>query len=450
MQETMSELSALTKSFDLAGRTTWIAASDSVQPVNEDATNRAGQRLTNFMDVDLAIQRATRAVTSRYKWLVKDRALCLDLLGLTTWTNHAALQSVAAIVESKLTELVDVRRDRNYMCVQNSEYECEIERLTRQTGRMAEEMIVIENFLKSGQDELLVFKKQLTEIGKSIMLQTAKEQCRGKLTREKQTNQTSPYKYESKNKKSRNIQSCHLTATRNGEAENKTKRHKQVEFVQVSEENIKKLRKHAEQMEKSLNSAMTTTSSVLKASTHTKKASDSSSSSRETVLHDIALSTKNGLPNKKSTAESSMDAKSVKTENDSYKAKNNPNEVIKKDRTHPNTNKRCLSNRDYASKSVMTDPRRNRTLSVGSKKEPRGNNKLTVGKSRLTKLGKCLRCQKLFTATDNHKLSCCFHRKSKERIEVYNEIGLLTDVRYVWKCCQHEERYEGCCYDHHV
>lgn len=67
-----------------------------------------------------------------------------------------------------------------------------------------------------------------------------------------------------------------------------------------------------------------------------------------------------------------------------------------------------------------------------------------------SQVSKCLRCQRLFTATDNHKLACCFHSKDKHRQELYTDGGQLLKVHYVWQCCQQDGDTDGCCYGHHV
>lgn len=63
---------------------------------------------------------------------------------------------------------------------------------------------------------------------------------------------------------------------------------------------------------------------------------------------------------------------------------------------------------------------------------------------------KCLRCNKLFTLNDNHKKSCNYHPKGKERIEQYSDRGKLVKVSYVWKCCMMGPEHPGCCYGQHV
>ncbi|XP_045181582.2 uncharacterized protein LOC123540547 [Mercenaria mercenaria] len=63
---------------------------------------------------------------------------------------------------------------------------------------------------------------------------------------------------------------------------------------------------------------------------------------------------------------------------------------------------------------------------------------------------KCLRCNKLFTLNDNHKKSCNYHPKGKERIEQYSDRGKLVKVTYVWKCCMMGPDNPGCTYGQHV
>ncbi|XP_060065919.1 uncharacterized protein LOC132546224 [Ylistrum balloti] len=66
------------------------------------------------------------------------------------------------------------------------------------------------------------------------------------------------------------------------------------------------------------------------------------------------------------------------------------------------------------------------------------------------KVSKCLRCQKLFTLNDNHKKACCYHPRSKERVEEYTSKGRLTRVSYVWQCCRQSVDSQGCLYGQHV
>ncbi|XP_033726967.1 uncharacterized protein LOC117316471 [Pecten maximus] len=66
------------------------------------------------------------------------------------------------------------------------------------------------------------------------------------------------------------------------------------------------------------------------------------------------------------------------------------------------------------------------------------------------KVSKCLRCQKLFTLNDNHKKACCYHPRSKERVEEYTSKGRLTRVSYVWQCCRQTVDSQGCLYGQHV
>ena len=71
-------------------------------------------------------------------------------------------------------------------------------------------------------------------------------------------------------------------------------------------------------------------------------------------------------------------------------------------------------------------------------------------RGKANQVNKCLRCQKIFNATDNHKLACCFHEKDKERVEIYTDGGQLVKVTYLWKCCNKSSDIDGCCYGHHV
>ena len=65
-------------------------------------------------------------------------------------------------------------------------------------------------------------------------------------------------------------------------------------------------------------------------------------------------------------------------------------------------------------------------------------------------VAKCLRCNKLFSSIDNHKLACCYHVKEKERVEHYDQDGRLIRVIYAWRCCQQPQESDGCCYGQHV
>lgn len=73
-----------------------------------------------------------------------------------------------------------------------------------------------------------------------------------------------------------------------------------------------------------------------------------------------------------------------------------------------------------------------------------------VSKAKGGKVSKCLRCQKLFTLNDNHKKSCCYHPRTKERVEEYNSKGKLQRVTYVWQCCQQGMDSQGCIHGQHI
>ena len=73
-----------------------------------------------------------------------------------------------------------------------------------------------------------------------------------------------------------------------------------------------------------------------------------------------------------------------------------------------------------------------------------------ISKAKGGKVSKCLRCQKLFTLNDNHKKACCFHPRTKERVEEYNSKGKLQRVTYVWQCCQQGIDSQGCIYGQHL
>lgn len=73
-----------------------------------------------------------------------------------------------------------------------------------------------------------------------------------------------------------------------------------------------------------------------------------------------------------------------------------------------------------------------------------------ISKAKGGKVSKCLRCQKLFTLNDNHKKACCYHPRTKERVEEYNSKGKLQRVTYVWQCCQQGIDNQGCIYGQHI
>ncbi|XP_005095398.1 uncharacterized protein LOC101852615 [Aplysia californica] len=91
----------------------------------------------------------------------------------------------------------------------------------------------------------------------------------------------------------------------------------------------------------------------------------------------------------------------------------------------------------WASSSTSTSKRKARVI---SRFRPTGGGMVA----------KCLRCQKLFSSVDNHKLACCYHLKGKERLEHYDHCGRLLRVLYAWKCCRQPQDAEGCCYGQHV
>ena len=63
---------------------------------------------------------------------------------------------------------------------------------------------------------------------------------------------------------------------------------------------------------------------------------------------------------------------------------------------------------------------------------------------------RCLRCHKIYTARENHKMSCRYHPKSKKKIEKYDHRGKLLMVTYIFECCMQRTDAAGCCIGEHV
>ncbi|XP_023932927.1 putative mediator of RNA polymerase II transcription subunit 26 [Lingula anatina] len=62
----------------------------------------------------------------------------------------------------------------------------------------------------------------------------------------------------------------------------------------------------------------------------------------------------------------------------------------------------------------------------------------------------CLRCHRLYTLKDNHKMACHFHPRGKLKIERYDSEGRLERVEYVWECCKQRGDAAPCCHGEHV
>ena len=63
---------------------------------------------------------------------------------------------------------------------------------------------------------------------------------------------------------------------------------------------------------------------------------------------------------------------------------------------------------------------------------------------------KCLRCHKVYTVRDNHKMACRYHPKSKKKIEKYDDKGKLVMVNFIWECCLQKPESLGCSSGEHI
>lgn len=62
----------------------------------------------------------------------------------------------------------------------------------------------------------------------------------------------------------------------------------------------------------------------------------------------------------------------------------------------------------------------------------------------------CLRCHRLYTQKDNHKMACHFHPRGKLKVEKYDSAGKLEKVQYMWECCKQKPDAPPCCHGEHV
>ena len=63
---------------------------------------------------------------------------------------------------------------------------------------------------------------------------------------------------------------------------------------------------------------------------------------------------------------------------------------------------------------------------------------------------KCLRCHKIYTVRDNHKMACRYHSKGKKKIEKYDDKGKLVMVNFIWECCLQKPESLGCNAAEHI
>ncbi|XP_052763432.1 uncharacterized protein LOC128205660 isoform X1 [Mya arenaria] len=227
--------------------------------------------------------------------------------------------------------------------------------------------------------------------------------------------------------------------------------------IQISAEKLSRLRRSAKKLENSLQDALTQMDTFRKGM----KAPKSNQSSLFVTPRQMASSSLGHMPDlppalkkEMKLLPSPMHMWSTKLEVNGPRIHDAEIELIKMQEKEKEEKKRRAKEkrREALQKSqekILNSQEaptfRSLMKSLDEVKKTKGKNFKPVGQ-----VTKCLRCNKLFTLNDNHKKSCNYHPKGKERIEQYSDRGKLVKVTYVWKCCMMGPDNPGCTYGQHV
>ncbi|XP_062577265.1 uncharacterized protein LOC134239121 isoform X1 [Saccostrea cucullata] len=229
--------------------------------------------------------------------------------------------------------------------------------------------------------------------------------------------------------------------------------------IPISEEKLHKIRHSAKKLENSLQDALTQMDSYRKGSQGSMKYSHASMISNNFKLKPLLPNGEEETPeNDKfvTWAQSKMEVSGKTSESPREKVVKSSLDQVKEVRKR---SKQIL----YSDSRIRQEERESRRVEriypneskkactfrslVRSLDEMRQRK---ISKAKGGKVSKCLRCQKLFTLNDNHKKACCYHPRTKERVEEYNSKGKLQRVTYVWQCCQQGIDSQGCIYGQHI
>ena len=359
---------------------------------------------------------------------MEDRFQCIETLE----SLDPAPTSLASAVKGLKERLDKLAQEKASLHTQLNQAETETSQLRQQNEHMYEEVQGMEAKMRSKQDDLEALKAQLKELEKMVRMSKKSVADKSVGTHP----QPSKHVHKSHEPTPQPTQPAHaVSSTAKDHMFSLT--HRQPSLIELSEEKLRVLKERAKKLEHSLHGAIASMDKLRKVAPRGGPKPNSSPSSGLNTAVFVALPTQSESSQAKTKAWMSASFQVTNTAS----ASSTTAPVPKLGRFQP-TERRCFSERPAAAASADTD-------AEGKALPPRGDSR-RLARTRSGQVSKCLRCQKLFTATDNHKLACCYHGKGKERMEVYSDGGQLVRVHYVWKCCNQQAESDGCCYGHHV
>ena len=383
------------------------------------------KEISSAEDAGQGIQTCVQVLAECCNALMEDRFQCIDVLDC----GDPLPESLGAAVQALKERLARAEAERNSLQTQCSKCTAENAELRKRNEQLFQEVEKMQSKMKDKQGDLETLKTQLKEIDEAVRFRKSNlvDKCVGTALDlfkpqarppepAARTSGASPKKAEGAS-----------AATSTPREDMYTQTFREPSFIELSEEKLRVLKERARKLENSLHGAIASMDKLRKAAPKTSSSFPCSATTTATFV------TLPSHPPPKEAVKSWMSA-SFEVTNATSASVTAP--VPKLGHFKP-TERRCFSERP-AGKS-------NDEPSDKGRWESR-----KAARSRAGQVSKCLRCQKLFTTTDNHKLACCFHSKGKERMEVYSEGGQLVKVKYVWKCCHQQGDSDGCCYGHHV
>ncbi|XP_076456556.1 uncharacterized protein LOC143290888 [Babylonia areolata] len=367
--------------------------------------------------------------------LMEDRFQCITILGC----SNPVPDMVATAVQELKDKVALKETEKDSLKKQLSAFEAETSKVRKQNEQFFEEIQKMEEKMTKKHEDLEVLKAQLKEIDKMVKFRknNTSDKCVGTTVGMFKPSNRPPLPSALSSKTRFKSVEDISRASWTSREHVYTQTLREPSLIEVSEEKLRVLKERAKQLESSLHGAIATMDKLRRAAPGSEyKPPSSPSSSAFTTATFVALpSQRETRANPKSWMTASFQV--TNTVSSSVTAP-----VPKLGHFQP-TERRCFSERPAAKAGDEND------VNQASTEKVKGDSRKT-SRSRTNQVSKCLRCQKLFTATDNHKLACCFHSKSKERMEVYNDDGQLVRVQYVWKCCHQKGDNDGCCYGQHV
>lgn len=386
-------------------------------------------------DVGQGIQACVQILAECCSALMEDRFQCIDVLDC----GDPVPESLGAAVQSLKDKLAQAEAEKNSLQTQCSQHTAENSELRKRNEQLFQEVEKMETKLKGKQNDLETLKAQLKEIDEAVRFRknNMADKCVGTaLDLFKPQAKPREATAQSSGAPSKQVESVSAVSSTAREHIH-TQTFREPSFIELSEEKLRVLKERARKLENSLHGAIASMDKLRKAvPCGASKISSSSSSSAPNTATFVSLPT-HSPP--RDAVKSWMSA-SFEVTNAASSSVTAP--VPKLGHFKP-TERRCFSERPPGKGHDEQDGR------FQPSDKARWESRKAV-RSRVGQVSKCLRCQKLFTTTDNHKLACCFHSKGKERMEVYSEGGQLVKVKYVWKCCHQNGESDGCCYGHHV